>query len=340
MAKFVISKKIILEKYNQLKNISNFVSYSSKTNPIISPILEENTDSLFSIHLENELKNIKDLGRVIFLAQGWDYSFINKLVNYGINNFVVDNLNDYDILVSFLKENSHLKPNVFFRIKFKENSIRTEKYFVFGIGVDKVNDILSNIDKNMFNKIGIHFHKKTQNMSEWNLIYDFENMIDLSNVSKIDMVNIGGGLPSEYANTNVLVINSIISKIKEFKEYLNSKNIQLVIEPGRFIAAPAGKLITQIISIYENNIIVDASVYNSDMDAIIVPIKLKVEGELESGESYVIKGKTPCSLDLFRYRVYLNSPKVGDSLVFLNAGAYNFSSDFCDLEKIETEIVE
>jgi ornithine decarboxylase len=45
-------------------------------------------------------------------------------------------------------------------------------------------------------------------------------------------------------------------------------------------------------------------------------------------------------MDLFRYRVYLKEVKVGDQLVFLNAGAYNFTTDFCDLEKLETQVVE
>jgi len=31
---------------------------------------------------------------------------------------------------------------------------------------------------------------------------------------------------------------------------------------------------------------------------------------------------------------------VGDELIFVNAGAYNFTTDFCDLEKLETKIVE
>ena len=76
--------------------------------------------------------------------------------------------------------------------------------------------------------------------------------------------------------------------------------------------------------------------YNSDTDAFVVPAKLLVEGE-GSGQAYVIKGVTPCSMDIFRYRVYLSEVK--DEIVFLNAGAYNFSTDFCDLEKLETEVV-
>ena len=76
------------------------------------------------------------------------------------------------------------------------------------------------------------------------------------------------------------------------------------------------------------------------MDALIVPVKLKIKGELEKGEAYVVKGVTPCSMDLFRYRVYLKNPKIGDELIFLNAGAYNFATDFCDLNKLKTKIVD
>ena len=111
-----------------------------------------------------------------------------------------------------------------------------------------------------------------------------------------------------------------------------------MIEPGRYISAPAVKLHTQIIAIHSNTIIVNASVYNSDMDALIVPVKLLVEGEQETGNHYIIKGLTPCSLDLFRYKVHLNPPKIGDTITFLNAGAYNFTTTFCDLEEIPTKI--
>ena len=119
----------------------------------------------------------------------------------------------------------------------------------------------------------------------------------------------------------------------------------MVIEPGRYIAAPAGELHTEILSIHEDTIIVDASVYNGDLDALIVPVKLKVKGEIEyeeaakhSAEKYIIKGVTPCSLDIFRYRVFLGGKKTGDTLVFQNAGAYNFASDFCSQKPLKVFI--
>jgi ornithine decarboxylase len=340
--KFILSKGKVIEQYNKVKQISDIVSYSSKTNQDVTKILEQKTDCMFSVHLKNELKHIKDKSRVILLVQAWDQEQIKEFIELKITNFVLDNEYDLNELLKYL-ETSELKINLGLRIKLKENTIRTEKYFVFGINSDAANKLLKDLrnHKNI-EKLGIHFHRKTQNMSEWNLEYEISNLFEESILNKLDFINIGGGIPSIYANTNEDVIRTVFDKVLKFKEFLNKKDIQMIIEPGRFIAAPVVKLITEIKAIYENNIVVNASVYNTDMDALIVPVKLLVEGELEKGQGkpYVIKGYTPCSLDLFRYKVYLSNPQVGDKLVFLNAGAYNFTTDFCDLEKLETEIVE
>ncbi len=334
---FILSRKKVLEQYNKVSGLADMVSYSSKTNPLITSILEESTKCLFSIHLINELKNVQDKSRVLFLAQGWKADDIKFLLNQGVKNFAVDNEVDLDILLESLEDN---KINLFLRLKLKENTLRTERYFVFGMNSEIISKRVKELsnDKNI-EKLGVHFHRKTQNMSEWNYRYELENIFDEEVFSKIDFINMGGGLPAGYANTNVKVLASIFSKINRFKEWLNGKGIKLVLEPGRFIAAPAVKLVTEVISIYDGNIVVNASVYNSDLDALIVPVKLLVEGEGQ-GLPYVVKGITPCSMDLFRYRVYLPEVKVGDKLTFLNAGAYNFTTKFCDLEEIKTEIVE
>jgi len=81
------------------------------------------------------------------------------------------------------------------------------------------------------------------------------------------------------------------------------------------------------------------------MDTIVVPIKLMVEGELEPEQAegakpYTIKGISPDSMDIFRYKVFLKPPRVGDKLIFLNAGAYNYYCDFCNYDKPETVIVD
>src|SRR3989344_9030063 len=340
--KFIISKKKVLKQYAFLKGLYDVVSYSSKTNPLITKILEEDTDSMFSIHFINELENIKDRSRILFFAQAWNKNDIKNLIAGGIRWFVVDNEADLKELEEFLKHND-CSINLLLRIRLMENTLKTGRYFVFGMDSDFINNKVGELRKNKkICKLGVHFHKKTQNMSEWNLKYEFNNVINNNIIDLIDIVNIGGGLPSDYADTNINVLNSIFTRINEFRSFLKEKNIKMMIEPGRFIAAPSGRLVVSIISIYRNNIIINASVYQGDMDALIIPVKLKVDKELpaERGKPYVIKGMTPCSMDIFRYKVYLKNPKVGKELTFLNAGAYNFSTNFCNLDIIETEIIE
>jgi len=334
--KFTLSRSKVFSQLDIVSECADIVAYSSKTNPLVTPLLESGSSCMFSIHLENELKNVKDKSRVLFFAQGWSASDVKRLVKLGIQWFVVDNESDLDVLLSV-----NVKVNLLLRVKLAEYSLKTEKYFVFGMDLKVVNSRIREI-RSRFEILGVHCHRKTQNMSEWNLIKEFGSILDSDVLEMIDIVNIGGGLPSEYVNTNTVVIDGILEKLKELREWFNSKNIKMMVEPGRFIAAPVGKLITNVIGMYDDNIIVNASVYNTDMDALIVPVKLLVEGELSrgAGVAYKIKGKTPCSMDLFRYRVYLKNVKVGSKIVFLNAGAYNFGSDFCDLGKLETEIVD
>ncbi len=341
--KFVLSKNVALEQYHKVAEIADIVSYSSKTNQKVSRILEDNTNCFFSVHMENELKHIQDLSRIIFLAQGWTPEQIEDLYNRGIRYFVVDNEFDLDMLLETL-ENKDWKINLLLRLKLKENSLRTERYFVFGMLSSVINHRISELKNNpKIGKLGVHFHRKTQNVSEWKLQRDIENVLTPETIDAINILNIGGGLPSKYANSNADVIGGIFKRVLDFKNYLHERNVQLMIEPGRFIAAPAGKLVSYVTGVYDSNIIVNASVYNSDMDAILVPVKLRVENEVDSksGEPYVIKGCTPCSMDLFRYRVYLDKKsEIGDAITFINAGAYNFRSDFCDLEEIATEIID
>ena len=103
MAEFIISKSKVLEQFSKVESISDIVSYSSKTNPLIGNILEDNSSCMFSIHMESELKNVKDMSRVIFLAQGWDINKIGNLVDLGIVNFVVDNIIDLEVLEKYLE---------------------------------------------------------------------------------------------------------------------------------------------------------------------------------------------------------------------------------------------
>jgi len=335
-AKFVLSKRKVLEQLNNLEEISDLVSYSFKTNYEVGKVLEENSDCMFSVHSVEALKKLDSKERVIFFLQAQSKDEIKEILDFNVKYFVVDNEKDLRNLLDVAE-----KINLFLRMKLKENTIHTGKHFVFGFRSSKVNELIKEFkDNSKIELLGVHFHRKTQNVSEWNLVDELEASLEASTLSKLDLINIGGGLPYIYKNYSEQVLNSVFTKLKSLKQYLNSKSIKVIVEPGRYIAAPSVKLITEIKNIYDNNIIVNCSIYNSAMDTFIAHIRLLVENELAKDQPYVIKGCTPDSLDIFRYRVYLNNPKVGDKIVFLNAGAYNFNCDFCQLPKLETEVVD
>tara|TARA_Y100000310_G_scaffold246828_1_gene252244 strand:- start:3875 stop:4894 length:1020 start_codon:yes stop_codon:yes gene_type:complete len=336
--RFILSKNKVHEQYNKLKNLG-IVSYSWKTNPEVGKILEKETDSLFSIHTFEEIPEIYDKKRIWFFAQAWNKNEIKNLIDKKINNFVIDNETDLKTLLNFISKE---KINLLLRMKFQEKRIQTGKYFVYGMNAKIVNNWILKLKENKsIDKIGIHVHRKSQNTSEWNLKYELEDSLSKEVLERIDLINIGGGFPIEYKNYTSKVLDYIFSKIKELKNWLDKKNIDLIIEPGRFIAGPGVQLETEVISVYDEKIIVNCSVYQGNTDAIFQDaLKLIVKGELKEGNEYTIKGKTPCNLDIFRYKVKLPEINVGDKIIFLNAGAYNFSTNFCKLKELKTDIVD
>ena len=336
---FELSQSCVVEKYNELNGIVDSVYYSSKTNPLLTPILEEKTDAFFSVHTKDELKHVSDKGRVLFFGVAWTNDDINSLYESGVRQFAVDSRTDLERFLEIIGER---EATLFLRMKLKENSVRSEKYYVFGLGKQFVSDSLKKIHIAKPNlKLGVHVHRKTQNLNEWDLQTDVCHALDDDAFKCLTYLNFGGGLPSLYSNTNDKVIPSILKKIASFRVWLNEQGIKLIAEPGRFIAAPSVKLITHVTCIEAQTLFLDVSVYNANTDAIFGGQRLLVENEKKTGEYYMFKGKTPDSIDILRYRVYLEkTPVVGDTITFLNAGAYNFHCDFCELERIKTVIIK
>ncbi|HIH39093.1 decarboxylase [Candidatus Woesearchaeota archaeon] len=339
---FILDKKRLLETYNSLAEKGDMIAYSFKTNPLVGQVLEESTPCRLSVHTALSLKEIKDKSRVIFFAQAWDEMEIGKLIDLGISWFVIDNERDLEVLLGALGKQEQ-QVTLFLRMKLKEYTIHTGKHFVFGLGAKRVNELICQVQSNpRIAALGIHFHRKTQNLGEWGIKAELEQSLAPETLKAIRYLDIGGGLPVPYKNSRIENYGFIFSQISELRGWLHQDDVDLIIEPGRYLAAPCIELHTTIKNVYENNIIIDASVYNAAMDTFIANVKLKVKGELPEGKGapFTIKGVTPDSTDIFRYRVFLAEPKVGDKMIFENAGAYNFSANFCGLEKLPTRIKE
>lgn len=333
---FILNKNKVFENYNLLKTVCDEISYSWKTNIDVSKILNENETCFMSIHSVPELEQVKNKNKVWYFGFAWNNDALDTVIGkYGVKNFVVDNTDDLNVLLRYI-EKKKVKVNVLLRMKLKENTIFTGKHFVFGMHVEKIKELIPQIEQHKFiDKIGVHFHRKTQNISEWSLKSEVCDALGDDILDIIDFINIGGGLPGEYKNSHIGALKGIFDKILQLKEYANSKGVKIIVEPGRFIASSAVKLKTQIIAIHSNTIFLNCSIFNGMLDTVVANVKLLVENELEKGTRYLLKGCTPDSCDILRYSVYLDNPKVGDTIVFLNCGAYNFTTDFCALKQID-----
>jgi ornithine decarboxylase len=344
---FLLSKKVLIEQINSLENLKLKISYSYKTNRIIGKLIQslpEGKNIDFSIHAKEEIKDIKDKSKIWFFLQAQSKKEIENLIKRGIKKFVVDNEVDLNTLLETIQY-KNLKVSLLLRMKFQEHRIGAGKYFVYGFPSNKIVETINKIKNNKnIDKIGIHIHRKSQNVSEWEILNEIKESLPEGLFKIIKIFNLGGGLPSEYVNTNKKIFSYIFKKIKEVQEFLSKYNIETIIEPGRFIAAPSIKLVTKIIQIYENNIVINTSIYNCALDTLLTETKMLVDGELseeQEGRYFLIKGNSPTRDDIFRYKVKLNSNiKVGDNLIFLNAGAYNYSTDFFGYKNLKTVIKE
>lgn len=335
MARFLMSRRKVLEQYEIVRKIADIVAYSYKTNPIVWSILRE-TDSLVSISSIGSLKG--DYDRVVYFLQGEKREEVERILGSGVRRFVVDNIPELWRFMRIVEERGD-KIDLFVRIKMKEHTIYTGKHFVYGIDWKKLDELLPELRKNRsIENLGIHFHRKTQNVGEWDLVRDFSDAVDRRLIDMIDVVNIGGGIPLEYRNSSPRV-DLVLSKIREFKEFLG--RIKLMVEPGRFIAGPSVVLEAEVVNVYDDTAVLDCSIFNAYMDTYLLNIRLPVLGEREKGIRYTLKGRSPDSLDIFRYSVYLDRElRIGDKIYFLNAGAYNFHTEFNDMPRIETVIVD
>ncbi|MEM3446303.1 MAG: decarboxylase [Candidatus Korarchaeum sp.] len=336
MARFILSRRVALKQYHMAREHCDALAYSYKTNPVLWEVLRE-TDSLVGVSSMGSMERIGETDRVIYYLQGERRDEVKSLLGSGVRWFIVDNEPELRNLLASCDE----RINLLLRVKMREHTIYTGKHFVYGIDWRRAGELVREVRGSpKVEQLGIHFHRKTQNVGEWNLTEDVSealgDVLDL-----IDWVNMGGGIPVSYANSKP-DLNTVFREIDELRDYLNARGVKLMMEPGRFIAAPSVILEAEVLNVYEGNVILDCSIFNAYMDTYLLNIRLPVLGEVEGrGHRYLLKGRSPDSLDILRYSVYLDRElKPGDKVIFLNAGAYNFHTEFNDMPKLRTEIVE
>ena len=339
MARFVLSKNKLREQYALLKNLGARVSYSCKTNWEVARVLEEVEEECeFSVHNVAELERIREKERVWFFPQALSVDEFSEVIDLGVCRFVVDHELDLENLLAACGD---ITVDVVLRMKLAEHRVGSGRYFVYGFSSRKTEELLLKLrGDSRVRKLGVHVHRKSQNTSEWAIVDELRDSLSGEAWAAVDVFNMGGGLPVEYKTYSSRVLPYIFAQLRKVKEFLAERDVEFYVEPGRFLAGPCVKLEACVLQVYNRTVVLDCSVYNSAIDTMVTGIRMLVEGELSDGDGYLVKGNTPTRDDIFRYKVFLPEVGVGDTMVFLNAGAYNYWCDFCSLDKLSTEVVD
>jgi diaminopimelate decarboxylase len=146
-------------------------------------------------------------------------------------------------------------------------------------------------------------------------------------------IDAGGGLGIEYTDAAFDPAEAVAGYAKQLLPVVQDLGLHLLLEPGRFLVAQAGALLTTVLNVKKNGdktfAIVDAgmndlirpSLYQAHHE--IVPLKEPVRGAVAKPVDVV--GPVCESGDFFARDRSLPPVKAGDVLAILDAGAYGMS---------------
>jgi diaminopimelate decarboxylase len=203
----------------------------------------------------------------------------------------------------------------------------------FGISIKEAVDVYelaSNLDNIEIKGIDVHIGSQINDLEPFektfNSIVETITKLKDKNID-IDIIDIGGGIGINYTDEKALNIKDYAALVSK---KLGSLNKKIIIEPGRFLTAESGILVTKIIYIKENEskkfIIVDAamndfirpSLYGSLHNAL--PI---IENDKERPiESYDVVGPICETGDFFIKDFKTSQLLERDLLAITNVGAY------------------
>ena len=334
----MITQKVEITKKNLNNNI--FFSVKSNSNQAILKLMQ-NLDLGADVVSIGELKRCLIAGfspdKIIFEGVGKSKDDLLYAIQKNIRLINTESLEEIKLLQILANEKNkkvnigvRLNPNIDGQTISKiSTGKKTDK---FGIEIDEIDNII-NLVKNCpdLNLIGISCHIGSQiNKIEAyrNTFIEMKKAADKFVNAGIDIrhVDLGGGFHVQYKEDDPSL--SIGDIKKELDTCFNNSSYELSFEPGRYLIAEAGIIITSIITIKQNGginyLIVDAG-----MNTLVRPAMYNAYHKVESINNksknkvaYAIAGPICESSDVFQRNVMLPQQEIGDLLIIKDTGAY------------------
>lgn len=340
--KYVYSLEIISNKINILSNMTSIdhIFYAMKANnskDIIHHMILNNigieTVSIEEIYLVKEVCKINNFNfskvKILFTP---NFASIENYVNvFDMNTdnikVIVDNIQLLDTYgYIFANKKIGLRLDLNYGFGHCNKVITQGQESKFGM---TCNDILENIKLFVENNIiinGLHSHMGSGITDYKHWINNFKLILNVYNqipelINNIEWVDIGGGFGID------TIIN--FEKLNNELLYLKKKyNLNIYIEPGRYLVAEAGILLGKVtqIKIKNNTKFIGTNIGMTDLIrpalySAIHPIYFKDYNHTK--ELVTVVGQICESSDILIRNVLVdNTIKIGDSIIVENTGAY------------------
>jgi len=331
----VMSKRKLVEKFNEVKkHFEGFnVYYAVKANDdegVIETFAKEGAG--FEIASPHELQKVRKFGvepsRIISSNPVKPLEFIDEALSEGVDRFAVDSFAEIDKIALFKK-----RARVYVRLSVPNVGSDWPLSRKFGVDVDRAVEILSYANEKGLIPYGVTFHVGSQcnNLQNWFVAVKRAKEVwnkAYSKGIKLQMLNIGGGIPARYTRES-LTVGEIAAYIKGLlRKYFNVNILELQMEPGRGLVGEAGILVTTVIGKVErygeNWLYVDTGVFHG-LAEVLGGIRYSFYTPDRKGDLtfYTIGGISCDGMDVIAEKVALPADlEVGDRIFILTAGAY------------------
>ena len=267
---------------------------------------------------------------IVFAGVGKTPEELRYAISQGVGWFNVENVDECRILNAIAAEATTtarvaLRYNPDVQANTHPNIATGHKGAKFGLNADDLRYILNHAsDYPNLTIVGIHVHVGSQLGDTHATRRGVQAALSLiEGFSNINTINIGGGFPVAYTDDPLPDIAAFADAVAPLLD-----GYHIIVEPGRFIVADAGLLLTPLLYEKEQGgealYIVDASMTELMRPALyhahhgIVPIQQQTAAH----HTVTVVGPVCETTDVLRHDVALPSLKHGDLLAITDVGAY------------------
>jgi len=333
---YLLNKTVAINRVHEIqkrfpKNAK--LCYAIKANAFLTDFLKDE-NILFEVCSQGELSICEKIGlnpdKIVFSGVVKTPEDVKRAYNLKVNTITLESKAHCEYLLEAAKTESQHEQQVILRLTGGNQ---------FGMSEKDLAECISKIKQIPSIKIrGIHFFTGTQKkfktiFEEIPFIEDYCTRLkaefELENLE----IEYGAGLPYDYFSGKDEKNN--FSALEEFSKLIENSKFNYVIELGRYVASPCGKYVTKIVDVKgdekNNYCLIDGGInhinyFGQMMGMKIPPVEhIPATNAFSNAQDYTIAGSLCTTADIVLRKLPLQSPAIGDLLVFGDIGAYSIT---------------